>query len=287
MYTESKGAPSLLLIEDDPGLRSLFAALLTEAGYTYTFAWSLEEARYLADEHTFALVMADLFLDGTMQHLRDFCALIHPIPLALMTRLPLAQTIDLPAIAFILSMPFDIEEYLGQIAAAINVPLDAEQQRQVEQARQYLAALEVLDWDSLLQLCTEDVIFIPPARSRIISSPWIQGGAAFRASTEAIKQHYPQVHYLDLVFAATPNGLAVRYINQWQTPEGPKELASTTLLYFQGDLIRQVGQRTESATFPRGAISAPNLRPLRAKALEVPRFASTFPAALLSRRALV
>ena len=253
MYTESKGIPSLLLIEDDPGLRSLFAALLTEAGYTYTFAWSLGEARHLANEHTFALVMADLFLDDaliTMQHLRDFCALIHPIPLALMTRLPLAQTTDLPEIAFILSMPFDIEEYLGQIAAAINAPLDTEQQRQVQQARQYFAALEVLDWDSLLQLCTEDVIFIPPARSRIISSPWIQGGAAFRASTEAIRQHYPQVRYLDLVSAATPHGLAVRYINQWQTPQGPKELVSTTLFYFQGDLIRQVGQRVNLPPFP-------------------------------------
>ncbi len=82
MYTESKGTLSLLLIEDDSGLRSLFASLLTEAGYTYTFAWSLEEARHLADEHTFALVMADLFLDGAlilMQHLRDFCALIHDV----------------------------------------------------------------------------------------------------------------------------------------------------------------------------------------------------------------
>jgi DNA-binding NtrC family response regulator len=144
MRIVSEGAP-LLLIEDDPGLRSLFTELLTEEGYNLVFAGSLEESFRCVEEQSFALVLADVFLGPDSPDLARAHALrarIYPVPLALLAHLPLPPTEKQTDFSFVLSMPFDIEDCLRLIASTIHTPLSAEHHAQAQVVHRLLEAIE-------------------------------------------------------------------------------------------------------------------------------------------------
>jgi DNA-binding response OmpR family regulator len=125
MLPGSEDAPRLLMVEDDWSLRSLFTDLLTAEGYALTFASSLEEAMRLADGRAFALILVDLFVGHPAPDLPRLCALrarSFPVPLAVLTYLPLPDLAHLVEVAFVLPMPFDIDACLSLIATTLRAP---------------------------------------------------------------------------------------------------------------------------------------------------------------------
>ena len=258
----SGDAPPLLLIEGDGDLQALFTEALTDEGYRVSFASSLEQAFRLAEEQSFALILADLFISRStapdLERIRALRSRMYPIPLILLTRLPLSTPANLEDFAFVLPMPFDLEECLSLIALTINTPLTAEQQRQAQTFHHLLEAIEAGDWQSMADLHTEDVICVPPAHSRGgLAARWFQGKAAFRVWAEGLFRRYQTLQVSDVVLAATPRGLAARYTMRWQAPEGLMQRAGTLFLRFKGELICQVGIRITLPPLPSESAAAP------------------------------
>lgn len=254
MQTEVVDTPSLVLIEDDPGLRRFFLDLLTEEGYELVVAATFEEGFRLVGEQTFALVLADVRVDHTFpdpQQAQALRARIYPVPVAVLSRLPLPPTAKAAAFAFVLPLPFDLDACLSLIATTLNTPLNQAQQAQAKVVQRLLAAIEAGDWQALVALHTDDVICVPPEHSRGTSVRWVQSQAALRLWAERLFQTYQQLRVSTTFLAATPRGVAVRYTMHWQEPDGPVQRAGTLFLRFQGERIAQVGIRITLPPHPR------------------------------------
>jgi CheY-like chemotaxis protein len=246
MRKGSGNGPLLLLIEEDPGLQSLFTELLTEEGYELVCARSLEEGFRRVEEQTFALVLADVFLGPSSRELPRTHALrsrIYPVPLALLAHLPLPLTEKQTDFAFVLPLPFNIEDCLSQIATTLDTPLSAEHHAQAQVVQRLLEAIEAGNWEAMTALHTNDVICVPPEHSRGTSARWLEGQAAFRNWAMRLVQTYQQLRVRMNPPAATPRGLAVRYTMHWQEAGGPVQRAGTLFLRFRGERICQVGIR--------------------------------------------
>lgn len=262
MRTGSGDVPLLLLIEEDPGLRSLFTDLLTGEGYALAFASSLEEGFQRVDEQTFSLVLADVFLGPAspeLQRAHMLRARIYPVPLAVLARLSLPPTEKQTDFAFVLPLPFSIEACLSLIATTLNRPLSAEQHAQAQVVHRLLETIEAGDWEALAALHTDDVICVPPEHSRGTSARWVEGKAAFRIWAERLFETYRQLQVGTTLLAATPRGLAVRYTMHWQEPDGLVQRAGTLFLRFRGERICQVGIRISlpPLTWHRPLLSSP------------------------------
>ena len=246
MRIGSGDTPLLLLIEDDPDLRSLFTDLLTAEGYDLVCAGSLEEGFRRVEEQSFALVLADVCLgivSADLVRARALCTRIYPVPLALLACLPLPPTEQRAEFAFVLPMPFEIEDCLRLVASAIHSPLNAVQHAQEQVVHQLVAAIEAGDWEALAALHTDDVICVPPEHSRGTSTRSLEGKDAFRIWAERLLRSYQQLRVRTTLLATTPRGLAVRFTMHWQEPDGPVQRVGTLFLRFQGVRICQVGVR--------------------------------------------
>lgn len=152
MRTGSGDLPPLLLIEPDQGLQALFTALLTEEGYDLVLANSFEEGFRLVEEQAVALVLADVWMGRTSQDLEHVHALrarVYPVPVALLTRVPLPTSAKPEAFAFVLPLPFNLDACLSLIATTLNTPLSAEQHAQAQVVHQLAAAIEAGDLEAL------------------------------------------------------------------------------------------------------------------------------------------
>jgi CheY-like chemotaxis protein len=260
MHIGSGDPPSLLLIEDDPSLRSLFTDFLTEEGYDPIFALSLEEGFRRVEEQSFALILADVFLGPRSQDLAHAHALrarVYPAPLALLASLPLPSLEKLTDFAFVLPMPFDIADCLSLIATTIHTPLNVEQQAQAQVVQRLLEGIEARDWEALAALHTDDVICVAPEYSRGTSARLVKGKAAYRTWVAHLLQTYQQLRVEATLLAATPRGLAVRYTMHWQEPDRPVQRAGTLFLRFQGERICQMGIRISLPPLTREPPQAP------------------------------
>jgi CheY-like chemotaxis protein len=246
MRLGSGDAPPLLLIEPDHGLQALFTALLSEEGYGLVLATSFEEGFRLVEEQTFALVLADVWMGHASLDLEQAHALragVYPVPVAILSRVPLPPSAKPVAFAFVLPLPFNLDTCLSLIATTLNTPLNAQQEAQAQVVDHLLEAIEAGDWQALAALHTEDVICVPPEHSRGTSARWVQGQVAFRTWAERLFETYQLLRVSTTWLAATPRGLAVRYTMHWQERVGPVQRAGTLFLRFQGERICQVGVR--------------------------------------------
>ncbi|HUN08305.1 MAG TPA: response regulator [Aggregatilineales bacterium] len=68
----------ILLVEDNPGLNSMFSKVLIRGGYAVTPVTTLANARVLFDMHPYAVIILDMRLpDGDgLDLLRDRCAVL-------------------------------------------------------------------------------------------------------------------------------------------------------------------------------------------------------------------
>jgi ketosteroid isomerase-like protein len=146
--------------------------------------------------------------------------------------------------AFVLWLPCELEDLLSLVAEALHHSFTAEQERQADVVRRYLAAQAAEDWESLLALCLPDVRYYPAPASVGTTARRLQGQTALRAYGEATAQHLHQVSHADLCLYARPKGLVAQYTSQWFTSDGRRQQVSTRLLFhFVGESISQIGVR--------------------------------------------
>jgi CheY-like chemotaxis protein len=238
--------PRLLLVELTQELREILTIALTEEGYLPASVSSFEAAHGLLDEQTFEFVLADLFVGSAQPGLAQANLLkrrAQPTPMGLLTtqRLP-PEEAKPHGFAFLLQMPFDLEELLRLIAANIRRPLSAEQARQAERAERLFVALNGRDMETAMSLCAEDVAYYPPAASPVKAGKKVEGRAPYRAHLEELFRLMPDLRFEEMLFYGRPKGLAARYAARWSAPNGTrKQLAGTTLFRFRGEQIAQVG----------------------------------------------
>lgn len=236
----------VLIVEDDDDIRESVRILLTEEGYQTVVAASLAQAHALMDEHTFALILTDLFarspahaLDSVAQ-LRDNA---HPTPVGILTGWNLSPAaVAAQGFAFLARKPFDVDDLATSIAAAIDTPLGPDDEPRAQVVRRYFELLSARDWDALVGLCTADVTYVLPGDSPF--SATVQGKEAFRAFTEETFRQFPAARFDDIHIYATPQGLAARYQGSWLTGEQAEQrLTGSVVFQFDGTHIRQIGVR--------------------------------------------
>lgn len=260
--------PTVLVVEDDPDTRDSIKMVLEDAGYGVSLAASLAEALHAIDERVFALIMTDLFAHATENRLDGATTIrdhAFPTPIAILSgwNLSSAQVAG-EGFAFVASKPFDIDELLTSIAKAIDHPLTEEQRRHVPLVYAYFAALGAHDWDALVALCADDIVYGVPG-----SGPFAQvisGKAAFREYAERTLPDFPDVHFDQIEIYGTPLGLAARYRSVWRAL-GQQEIQQSGSVVFQFDdlTIRQVGVRLNheqlSALFPTARAGGSSVAP--------------------------
>ena len=154
-----------------------------EEGYALTVVSSLEEVPTQFDGETFALVLADVFVGrapaGSFTPAHQLRRLVYPTPVSLLMTLPWSpEEAERAGFAFVLPMPFDLEDLLAQVATTLQRSLSEEDHQRIRVVERYFAALEREDWQAMLDLCTEDVAFYPLASSPRRTVRQMQGQAA-------------------------------------------------------------------------------------------------------------
>ena len=238
----------ILVVEEDEGLRQTFTEVLAEDDYAPTFVSSLAEASHHLDTRSYALVLTHLFIGHSHHHRAEAHRLLcyaSPTPVGLLT----TQTISADdtrhaGFAFSMSLPFDIDDFLGHIAAAIDQPLSHIQRQQAEIVQRYFAALEAGDGATLLSLCSEDVTLYPPRNSVLTTRRRFRGKSDLLAYAQSAAQVYIHAAFTDLRLYPCPKGIAARYTHTWASPDGHRhQAAQTANFHFDGSRIRQVGVR--------------------------------------------
>ncbi len=244
----------ILIIEDDESILETLQMLLEEEGYATCVARLPEEALALLDTTPVQCVLTDLF-GTTTPHLIASAETVRlrafPVPTGILTAHTLPH--DHPALApfaFVLTKPFDIDNLLSHIAAAIAAPLTEEQRALQPIIHRYFAALAAHDLDAFTALCTDDVTYVLPGAS--LHAAVITGKAAFHAYTATTFQHYPDVAFTDITIYPTPAGLAARYLGSWRTSAGERaSLAGGVLFRFRDQQIAQIGIYLNAASMPQ------------------------------------
>lgn len=256
--------PHILLVEDDDAIRETLVLLLQDEGYQTQEATSVASALCLIEQATYDLILTDLFTHDPAAPLASALALREqaaPTPVAILSAWPANATDPEAAdFAFIMSKPFDLDALLTAIAAALDAPLNPEDDQRAQVARRYFSALSSHDWDTLVNLCADDVTYILPGNASL--SATVEGKSAFRAYTEAVFAHFPAPHFDPVMLYATPTGVAARYQSRWLAPNGEEERQSGAVNFqFSGLRIQRIGvhlantqlqRAVETSSYPPG-----------------------------------
>src|SRR5262249_42557808 len=93
-----------------------------------------------------------------------------------------------------------------------------------------------------LSLCTEDIVYYPPAPPLLPLVNTVHGKAAMERSLETLRNSYLALRLEVQQIYSRPRGLAVRYSKWWAERDGSWGLLSGVLLFrFTADRIHQIG----------------------------------------------
>lgn len=244
--------PHLLVVEPDDELRDLYALILSEEGYALTLVRTLDDALAVLDEHTFALILADLYTWTAPRALDSAHTLrrqAHPTPIGLLSTQSIpSEEASAAGFAFLIHLPFDLDTFLTQIASTLARPFSDEQRRHMEVIARYIAAIEAGDAAAQAATCCEDVIFYPPPASAVTTTRRLIGRTAVQAYFARCNEQYRSVTFEASLPYARPKGIALRYTACWITPDGMRQCASAVALFhFKEGAIAQVGIRMDLA----------------------------------------
>ena len=250
----------LLALDDDADIRDALMLVFEEAGYDIVVVSSLDEAVALIDRETFHLILTDSFSNtplGGMPALRQLQQRAQPTPVGILSAWNFSQAdLEDARFAFVMAKPFDIDQLLAQVAAALQIPLTPAQQRQEPVVRRYFAALTARNWDALLDVCAEDVVYVLPSGTPF--SGTYAGKEAFRAYTESTFSQFPAARFEDIHVYSTPKGLAARYRGVWRLPDGSEpQLTGAVYFQFEGERISQIGVQLHDERL-RALLEAPS-----------------------------
>ena len=113
------GKPTVLIVEDEPAIRAVVAALLEEEGYAVRRARDGLEALTIVDTDRVDLVLSDVVmpqLDGASL-VRQLRQRGHLVPVVLMSAV--YADVDLPGVPFV-PKPFDVDRLLEAVATAMT-----------------------------------------------------------------------------------------------------------------------------------------------------------------------
>jgi DNA-binding response OmpR family regulator len=120
MLPASPLSARLLIVEEEPEIRQLLLALLTQEHYTCAAAASIEESLALLEEQSFDLVLAELCAASPRELFRAATRLqflAEPTPVAIMTSWHVSQEEALSrGFVGLFHKPFDVEALLEWLA---------------------------------------------------------------------------------------------------------------------------------------------------------------------------
>lgn len=251
----------ILVVEDDDDLRETLSIVLHDYGYTVVTAPSVDAALTEVDRQAFGFILSDLLAHGAGDQLQNVVRLrehAFPTPVGISTgwRLSEAEVVS-RGFTWLISKPFDLDRLMTEIAAGLETPFTNQEERQAEVVRAYFAALSARDWDALVALCADDVVYVLPAPAPFAGE--VRGKEAFRRYTEETYQHFPGARFDEVRVYALPEGLVARYIGHWPSAEGGMhQQAGAVVFRFEDERIKQIGIR----------LNAHQLRTLMAEAEE-------------------
>jgi CheY-like chemotaxis protein len=240
--------PRILLVEDDRDIRETLESLLHDEGYQTAETSTLEDAFALLDSTTFDLIMTDL-LTHDREHPLASASLLRehgaPTPVAVLSGwMAAAQSPDAADFAFVMTKPFDLDMLLTTIAASIQQPqvFSPEEEQRVRVVRQYFAALSTSEWDTLVDLCADDVTYVLPGNDPL--SATVEGKSAFRAYAETVFAQFPAARFEQVSTYVTPGGMAARYQARWRGADNVEQIqAGAVVFQFTGLQIQRIGIR--------------------------------------------
>lgn len=238
----------VLVVAEDHDLRQTLQIVLAEEGFAPVVVSSLGQALAAVTQEPFDLIVANLYVGRAKTSLTPAHIVrrrVFPTPMGLLTtRSPLPPEVEAAGFAFVLPMPFDIDDLMGCIAAALAAEWTAVRERRAQVVRRFFAALEAEDWMSALALCTDQIRYYPPATSPVSSARAMEGKDAYLAYMMCSAQFYPFAQFDELRLYPIPKGLAARYLCRWVTPEDVRERqVGTAIFHFVGEQIAQIGSR--------------------------------------------
>lgn len=236
-------ATRLLIADDDPDLLDTLACIFRDEGYAVVSAASLDAAIDCVERETFAFVLTDLF-DHSPVGLEQLGALrdaAYPTPVVGMSawRVP-QEEVARARLASFITKPFDLDDLLSHVAAAISVPMTPDQARQERIVQAFFHCLSEGDWDGAVSLCRDDVIYVAPHGIPIQRSP-IVGRAAYRTYIEETVRRFPGFRIGEVRVVPTPRGLAVRYTVHWDQGGRACTSAGVVVEFDAQDHVRQIG----------------------------------------------
>ena len=244
----------ILLVEDDSDIREALSLALASEGYEVASACNVAEALALIQEHTYRLIISDLFgsqPETVLDTISAVCDQAYPTPIGVVTGWPVdPMEAERRTFAFLLRMPFDLDELIACVAAAINVPLGPEEQGWAETIQHYFATLSARDWEAFVDLCSDDVIYVLPGSSRFAGV--IAGRDALREYTRQTFEQFPCTRFDDIRVHSTPTGLAASYKGSWSREDGSRaEMTGAVIFQFRGRAITRIGVRLDHARLQR------------------------------------
>lgn len=98
-------------------------------------------------------------------------------PLAVITAWKVSEAeAQQQGVTCLLTKLFDLEEFLTTLASCLNWQFTSEQELQATVLREYLTTLDQADFDKVLSLCTEEVVYQPPSPVQMAICPSTTSG---------------------------------------------------------------------------------------------------------------
>lgn len=250
-------SPRVLVVEAEPLLLEALLGLLRAEGYSSFGVGSLEEALAVVEETSFALLVADL-IAGKSRHSFTPAQVLRrhapSTPIGIFTTEDLSRWDERRSLfAFLLTKPIHPTQLLTEVAACLSRPLSAAQARQAEIVRRFFEALSARRWNSLLQLCTQNVKYAAPTALLGVPCTVLEGKRAITVFASSVWQSAPGLRLEVSAIYSRPSGLAVRYLRAAPTPEeGWAWQEHTQLFACVGDQISLIGLADLPPLIPQG-----------------------------------
>ena len=231
--------PRVLVVENDAELLSTVQEFLEQDGYDVTPAASLSDSLAALEEQWFQFVLTDLFYRPgrpLLHSIHPLVAQAAPIPVGVMTAWLIPEE-DLVRedLAFLVPMPFDLDDLRGHLDAEFHPTIRSIRQTQL--VEQFYVDLNARDWRQLTRLCAPNLRVTTPM---VVSYASI-GLRNYLAILERRCSLFPGYTMEAVQVFPRQDGAAARYLARWQDSDGKEQRAAGSMrFHFQHGRIVQI-----------------------------------------------
>lgn len=233
----------LLLVEDDLDILFGVQVALEGEGYAVTSTETLPASLKRLEEHTYQLVLTDLFSPyghDPLKSIRPLLTQAAPTPVAVMTAWPVSvEAATQAGVAWMMRKPFNLDDLLSAVQQELHP-----RRRNVRQTfivEQFFAALNARDWNRAARFCTPELVVRPLSAPAVVLVGFPSGLLTYRALMEQRFSALPGYTFEEVQVFRRPVGLAVRYMARWEDRAGVvHHLAGSQHFRFEGGRIAQI-----------------------------------------------